>query len=284
MPRKIQRKTKAKARNVTQTVIVNVSKRGGGSKAPTQPRPTALQQATQLVQAMRPQQGESLVQAQQAFQRLVEPINARLEALLQRQQLPQPINIAQPAINIAPPNISIPMNLTQRFPDINVPIGQPNINVTVQQSEMINELMRRMDELHARIPPQPRERVLDLPDAQLVQPNAPLVPAGPPRLDDPHEDVPLSELEPQAAALEEEPIAEEKQAAQPASSVEDEDVRFAINYYKEQFPNKASMADLKLREVTEIMDELKIPKGKKNRTISAFKDKILAKLHGQLVE
>jgi hypothetical protein len=253
MPRKIQRKTKAKARNVTQTVIVNVSKRGGGSKAPTQPRPTALQQATQLVQAMRPQQGESLVQAQQAFQRLVEPINARLEALLQRQQLPQPINIAP-----------------------------PNVNVTVQQSEMINELMRRMDELHARIPPQPRERVLDLPDAQLVQPEPPLVPAGPPRLDDPHEDVPLSDIEPQAAALEEEePIAEEKQAAQPASSVEDEDVRFAINYYKEQFPNKASMADLKLREVTEIMDELKIPKGKKNRTISAFKDKILAKLHGQ---
>lgn len=199
MPKKIQKKTKVKGRvkAVTQTVNVYVGKRGGGSKAaPTQaPRPTALQQATQLVQAMRPQQqGESFIQALPLLQRLVEPVNARLEALIQqgrREPIPPNINIP---VNIAPPNVNVPVNIQQ-------------------QNEMMREFAQRLDEIQSRLPPRPREQVLDLPDAQLVQPTQPLIPAGPPRLDDPHEDVPLEELE--------EHVAEEKQeAARPITAYE----------------------------------------------------------------
>ncbi|NBW38157.1 MAG: hypothetical protein EBR30_24670 [Cytophagia bacterium] len=90
-----------------------------------------------------------------------------------------PINIRQPDIFVAPPNVSI----NQRFPDINIQHRDHN-----------------------------RQHVADLPDAPLVQPNAPLVLAGPMRMDDPHEDVPLNKVDPalvlgkQEAVLEEVPI------------------------------------------------------------------------------
>jgi hypothetical protein len=73
-----------------------------------------------------------------------------------------PINIRQPDIFMAPPNVSI----NQRFPDINIQM------------------------------PNHRDRVADLPDEPLVRPNAPLVLAGPMRMDDAHEDVPLDEVDP----------------------------------------------------------------------------------------
>ncbi len=41
-----------------------------------------------------------------------------------------------------------------------------------------------------------RQHVADLPDEPLVRPNAPLVLAGPMRMDDPHEDVPLNQVDP----------------------------------------------------------------------------------------
>jgi hypothetical protein len=195
MPKKERvKRTRAKPKNVIQKVVVNVGGRGGGGRKTTAPsgppRPTPLQQATQFVQSslardaslvqsfQQPRQGESMVQSAQVLQRLLDPINARLDAIMQsnmRQQAPSinithppinitnpPINIRQPDIFMAPPNVSI----NQRFPDINIQM------------------------------PNQRDRVADLPDEPLVRPNAPLVLAGPMRMDDPHEDVPLDEVDP----------------------------------------------------------------------------------------
>lgn len=176
MPKK-KIKLKGKVKNISQTVVVNVGGRKKSS-APTQPRPTPLQQATQFIQATRPQQGESLIQSAQVLQRLLEPTNLRLEALLRQQRQPaQPINIGQP--------------------NINVPITQPiNINLPAQ-----------------------RDRVLDQPDAPLVQPPPPLVPAGPQRLDPPHQDVPLSSISLVSSDEEEEEVVDEgKREASSSSS------------------------------------------------------------------
>jgi hypothetical protein len=159
-----------------------VGGRGGGGRKSTAPsgppRPTPLQQATQFLQATqsRPQQGESMIQSAQVLQRLLDPINMRLEAIIrQRQEVPPinmpPINIRQPDIFVAPPNVSI----NQRFPDIN--INQPFPNMDQHRDHN-------------------RQHVADLPDDPLIRPNAPLVLAGPMRMDDPHEDVPLNQVDP----------------------------------------------------------------------------------------
>lgn len=193
MPKKEKGKVKrarAKPKNVIQKVVVNVGGRGGGGRKSTAPsgppRPTPLQQATQFIQSFQiPRQGESMVQSAQMLQRLIDPINARLDAFV-RQQVPgpvntitmPPINITNPPINIrpdifvGPPNVSI----NQRFPDIN--IQAPNFP-NMEEHRDHN-----------------RQHVADLPDEPLVRPNAPLVLAGPMRMDDPHEDVPLNQVDP----------------------------------------------------------------------------------------
>ena len=132
------KKTRAKAKNVTQTVIVNVGKRGGGKSAtapPVRSAPTPLQQALQLLQTQRqPPQGESLIQSTQILPRMIEPINRRLEVLMRQPSQVPAINITQPPINIAQPAISVtqpPINVSQpaiNFPPIN--ITQPPINVS----------------------------------------------------------------------------------------------------------------------------------------------------------
>jgi hypothetical protein len=88
-----------------------------------------------------PRQGESLFQSAQVLQRLIDPINARLDLLM-----PKPQGSA--------------------FPNM-------------EQHRDHN-----------------RQHVADLPDEQLVRPNAPLLLAGPMRMDDPHEDVPLNQVDP----------------------------------------------------------------------------------------
>lgn len=184
------KRARAKPKNVIQKVVVNVGGRGGGGRKSTAPsgppRPTPLQQATQFIQSFQiPRQGESMVQSAQMLQRLIDPINARLDAFV-RQQVPgpvnnitmPPINITNPPINIrpdifvGPPNVSI----NQRFPDIN--IQAPNFP-NMEQHRDHN-----------------RQHVADLPDEPLVRPNAPLLLAGPMRMDDPHEDVPLNQVDP----------------------------------------------------------------------------------------
>lgn len=188
MPKKEKvKRARAKPKNVIQKVVVNVGGRGGGASKSTAPsgppRPTPLQQATQFVQSFQqPRQGESMIQSAQMLQRLLDPINARLDVLMQssaslgRQPgsiniTNPPINIRQPDIFMAPPNVSI----NQRFPDINIQAPNfPNMGEHRDHN---------------------RQHVADLPDEPLVRPNAPLVLAGPMRMDDPHEDVPLNQVD-----------------------------------------------------------------------------------------
>lgn len=163
--------------------------RGGGGRKTTAPsgppRPTPLQQATQFLQATqsRPQteglRGESMIQSAQVLQRLLDPINMRLEVLMRQRQEGQPINI--PAINMPPINISNPINIQQ--PDIFV--APPNVSIN-----------QRFPDINIQHRDHNRQHVADLPDEPLVRPNAPLLLAGPMRMDDPHEDVPLNQVDP----------------------------------------------------------------------------------------
>lgn len=193
--------------------------RGGGGRKTTAPsgppRPTPLQQATQFLQATqsRPQQGESMIQSAQVLQRLLDPINMRLEVLMRQRQEGQPINI--PAINMPPINISNPINIQQ--PDIFV--APPNVSIN-----------QRFPDINIQHRDHNRQHVADLPDEPLVRPNAPLLLAGPMRMDDPHEDVPLNKVDPalvlgkQEAKQEEVPIEiamkeiEEEQERKPVSA------------------------------------------------------------------
>jgi hypothetical protein len=175
MPKKEKvKRARAKPKNVIQKVTVNVVGRtsGGGRKAPSgPPRPTPLQQAMQFAQAFQqPRQGESLFQSAQVLQRLIDPINARLDLLMRQQVPPMPKQEQQGSA----------------FPNM---------------------------EIHSK---HDRQHVADLPDAQLVQPKAPLVPAGPMRMDDPHEEVPLNKVDPGLVQEEEEEPAL-SESAQPAS-------------------------------------------------------------------
>ena len=235
--------------------------RGGGGRKTTAPsgppRPTPLQTALEFAKSFQPPRPvEPAIPPAQVLQRLLEPIQMRLDTLMQRQpSMNLPINITQPPINITQPSIKIrqpdinmpPINITQpsikirqpdinmppiniRQPDINMPpinirqpdilvsppnvsinqrfpdINMPPVNVSVNQQfpfqrererERVEENRRfstsEREELHRD---HNRQHVADLPDAPLVQPNAPLVLAGPMRMDDPHEDVPLNQVDP----------------------------------------------------------------------------------------
>ena len=174
------KKARAKPKNVIQKVIVNVGARGGRASKSTKqgeplaaisgpPRPTPLQTALEFARSFQPPRPvEPAIPPAQVLQRLLEPIQMRLDTLMQRQpSMNLPINITQPPINIRQPEIFV---------------APPNVSVNQQFSTF-----------HMS---HNRQHVVDLPDAPLVEPNAPLVPAGPMRMDDPHEDVPLIKVDP----------------------------------------------------------------------------------------
>lgn len=177
------KKTRAKAKNVTQTVIVNVGKRGGGSKAPAIPRPTPLQQALQLVQATRqPQQGESLIQSTQILQRMLEPINRQLQALMR----PRGSEL------VSSPFPTLPVVSLKGSDSLN-PLQAPEAPMVAPIQAPAQGIKPFIPFELPETPLSYHDFVLDLPDAPLVQPPKPLLPAGPLRLDPEHEDVPMAE-------------------------------------------------------------------------------------------
>lgn len=102
--------------------------------------------------------GEPMIQSAQLLQRLLEPVNMRLESLIrQRQEMPN--------INIHPANVQV---------------NQASIPPFRQEPRRDNAMVDR------------RPRVLDLPDEPLIQPEMSLVPGGYLRMDNPHEEVPQS--------------------------------------------------------------------------------------------
>lgn len=180
MPKKgkMVKKTRAKAKNVTQTVIVNVGKRGGGKSAtapPVRSAPTPLQQALQLLQIQRqPPQGESLIQSTQILQRMIEPINRRLEVLMRQPSQVPAINITQPPINIAQPAISVtqpPINVSQpaiNFPPIN--ITQPPINVSQPAINISQTMPQAMVKPQASMASQTEAPQIQAPLVQGIKP------------------------------------------------------------------------------------------------------------------
>lgn len=243
-PSKKVKKTRAKAKNVSQTVIVNVGRRGG-SKAPSTapPRPTPLQQALQFVQATRPpQQGESLIQSTQVLQRMLEPINRRLDTLMGQPSQPAinfpPINIGQPAINFPPINITQPainvsqppINITQPAINIAQPMPQPMVKPQASMASQTEMIPMQSAPLQGGIKPFPpyqlpsaplsyHDFVLDLPDAPLVKPPLPLVPAGSLRLDPEYEDVPVVDADEKEQERPRKPIIGDEEPPNPFADI-----------------------------------------------------------------
>jgi hypothetical protein len=90
--------TKAKAVNktkVVQRVTVNIGGRSRGGRKSTAPQTTQRPPPVQIFNSMAgpvPQgQGESMLQSTQILNRLLEPVNRRLDALVGRQAEPQPV-------------------------------------------------------------------------------------------------------------------------------------------------------------------------------------------------
>lgn len=186
---KVKKSTHKGKTHITQKVNVYVTKRGGGSKASGQSRPSPMQQLTGLLaQSIRPPQdiNAALLQSERRFSQLLQPLQVAIAA-------------QRPNINVAPPAV----NIAQRFPDINVPVNvapaNVNVPVTVQPANVnvpVNVSMphpREPSTSSGSASAYSRDFVLDQPDAPLVSAVTPLVSGAPKRLDDPHEDVPIEE-------------------------------------------------------------------------------------------
>lgn len=163
---------------VVQKVTVNIggrAARGRKSKAPRKSSRAIPSQPVQIFNSMPApvQQGESMFQSAQVLNRLLEPVNMRLEALIRRRQDVPPI---------APQNVQV----DQRLPD-------------VDSSDH-------------------RQRVLDLPDAPLLQPEPALVSAGFQRMDDPHESVPIEPVDSTYGKYEDQPQQDSSRASASAAS------------------------------------------------------------------
>lgn len=209
MPKK---KTKSKARNITQTVIVNVGKKRSAPTRPAVPKPSPYQQMGQLFQMVRP--ADSLLQSAQLLQRLIEPTTKRLD-LLQ----PQVASLGPQVASLGPQVASLGPQLTSLQEMIKNLQAQPQV---ASLGPQVVSLQPQPTPVPTPVPilptPKPRETVLDQPDEQLITPSKPLVPAGPSRLDDPHEDVPIREIE------------EKHEASKPSSSAEEEEVNPPGNF------------------------------------------------------
>lgn len=104
---------KAKAVNktkVVQRVIVNIGGRSRGGRKSTAPQTTQRPPPVQIFNSMAgpvPQgQGESMLQSAQILNRLLEPVNMRLDALVRRQAEPQPVAPPPaPPMPVEPPRV-----------------------------------------------------------------------------------------------------------------------------------------------------------------------------------
>jgi hypothetical protein len=260
MPRKVKRtKLKGKPSTVTQKVIVNVSK-GGGGKSRKPSGPPQPSQAQQLLQTLAP----LLTQRQSQPQPQSQPqLLQSFQPLLQSQQQLQNL-VAQLAQRPGPQGPQGPQG-ERGFFGPQGPRGFPGRDGFLQQIEdqsreaMVERARQVAEEagLGRRGAPSIAEPytpslesssrsslesfafnfqsplqsssgksfVLDQPDAPLVQPAQPAVSGGPLRLDPLHEDVPLQELE--GPEIEEKQVAKAVKPRQPARELPD-DVIFQL--------------------------------------------------------
>ena len=242
--KKTTKKTKVKQKtSVSQQVNVYVTKRGGGGTR----RPPQPSQAQQLLQTITPLLSgiKPMIQVAQPFQQSPQQLDQLINILRQRQEPPQIVinaprgeqGSAGPAGEQGPAG----RQGARGFPGRNYEPSEPS---EPSESEVSLEDVRRV----ARGIAPPSERsgvsswatpsiesgsrsplslrsfafdfenasvksgqsyVLDLPDAPLVRASQPAISNAPIRLDNPHEDVPLDEIEGKQEAKRKRPIVKE---------------------------------------------------------------------------
>jgi hypothetical protein len=247
MPRKVKRtKLKGKPSTVTQKVIVNVSK-GGGGKSRKPSGPSQPSQAQQLLQTLAPllaqrqpqPQPQSQPQLLQSFQPLLQSQQQLQNLVAQLAQRPGPQGPPGPQGERGffgpqgPRGFPGRDAIENRIPSSGSSVSESRASSI---SESISESIPSTETSFTRYIRENygpgsessvsgKSFVLDQPDAPLVQPAQPAVSGGPLRLDPLHEDVPLQELE--GPEIEEKQVAKAVKPRQPARELPD-DVIFQL--------------------------------------------------------
>lgn len=226
MPKKVlkgKKVTKKKPSGITQQVNVYVTKRGGGGTTKRIPGPT---QAQQVIQTLVPLLNRPMVQSAQPFV----PSSQQLEQLINVLLAQRPSsNIVVQGVQGPPgppgppgPQGSQGLEGPQGPQGLEGPTGRqgargfpgpqgspfiPPIQVPIAYSDsqgfrtpsLISESGQSLPsfafDFDNATMQSGKSYVADLPDDPLVKPASPLVSAGPQRLDDPHEDVPVEAVE-----------------------------------------------------------------------------------------
>jgi hypothetical protein len=213
MAKKVRKvKTKQKT-SVSQQVNVYVTKRGGGGTTKRTPGPSQAQQVLQTLAPLlaqrqasqQPQQPyvspiQPLLQSQQHLQNLIQYLAMRPGP--QGPQGPQgPEGIPGPAGRQGARGFPGPAGLNglagpagEVIPPIQVPPVSPiSFRTPSLESQSTASLPSFAFDFDTVTLESGKSYVADLPDAPLIGPPQPLVPAGPQRLDDPHEDAPIND-------------------------------------------------------------------------------------------
>lgn len=217
MPRKKQeKKTKKGKTSIKQTVIVNLSKRGGGgSKRPPQPS-----QAQQLLQTLAPllaqrqplvQSGQPLVSSQQQLESLVNLLSQRQPNIIVNtpqgekgekgekgdtgrqgaRGFPAPmpeVKISSPPWGLGGTSPEVSLEDVRRVTRGIIPLSERSWATPSIESLSPRSLPSFAFDFENASMKSGQSYVLDLPDAPLVQPAQPAVSGAPIRLDDPYED------------------------------------------------------------------------------------------------
>lgn len=201
-------KVKGKLANVTQKVIVNVSK---GSRAKRSSGPPQPSQAERIIQSFAPllSQRQPLVQSQQPLQQ--SQVNLQSLENILKQLIPK-----DGTNNVIIPPISIPqVPSAQRVPlspRLRIPSAPPSVSDGSEQGFRTPSIDSESDAKSlpsfafdfSHLPEGAgRGLIADQPDSPLVQPAPPLVSNAPQRLDLAHEDVPLEAIGEEPEELEE---------------------------------------------------------------------------------
>lgn len=210
MPKKSRSKTaivqKVKQKtSVSQKVIINVTKRRGPTKR------TGPTQSQQLIQSLVPlfAQRAPLIQTAQPFQ----PSAQQLQQLIERLGQPGPQGPQGPPGERGLYGPQGPRGFPGYISNINISDGfrTPSLESVSDQGSIGEFAFKGLENLEKGSPlasSSGKSFVLDLPDVPLIQPDRAIIPAGPERLDNPHEDVPLQEGKEEAK---EEALSEEEE-------------------------------------------------------------------------
>lgn len=276
MPRKVKR---SKISTVTQKVVVNVSKSGGGRrKASGPPQPS---QAQQLLQTLAP----LLTQRQQlipSYQPLL-PSQQQLQSLM----IPGPQGPAgpqgpqgpagPPGERGSPFHFETLSNRSTIDSGSSTPFRTPSIYASSDSSlASLPSFAFQPFVAGETFSKSARDYVADLPDSPLLLPPQPAISAGPIRLDNPHEDSPLEMAGNLVDKLKDirklaKPPGDGKEEEQPLSPYEIPSIQRITRAFLEQSPNTSSQKTSKVT-LRQIAKNYNIPVPATLRTKEAMVD------------